>query len=295
MKVVDKNFNEINSSSGIEQTINYIKESLEKMNIEKNILLNVSLNINDLYIQVIDDETYSIKLPNGSLKENKIFSSVGALKTNMEINVSDKELYIKPGIVMRENFNNHQLIHEILHGISSKQHNFFDDDQITYTKTGTKIDYYDKSLNDYYKINNLSSDGLNEGISELLTSKLTNEYTGTYAVPVVISSLFMKSNNYLLNAYFMNDTSGIEKFYKDVEEKQSIINRDDFNNLTSKSTDFELISKIINAGIEYNKSYGKEITEDEFNKMIHYLDNNVILDSGSWQDLINGYNKKKTY
>lgn len=38
MKVIDKNFNEINSSSSIEQTINFIKESLEKMNINKMIL-----------------------------------------------------------------------------------------------------------------------------------------------------------------------------------------------------------------------------------------------------------------
>ncbi|UKI58831.1 MAG: hypothetical protein L6V81_05645 [Clostridium sp.] len=59
--------------------------------------------------------------------------------------------------------------------------------------------------------NNLSSDGLNEGITELLTSIITGEYTGSYAPFVVISYLFMSSNNYLLNAYFMKDISGMEK------------------------------------------------------------------------------------
>lgn len=38
----------------------------------------------------------------------------------MSISVNPNELYIEPGIVMRKNFNNHQLTHEMLHGITSK-------------------------------------------------------------------------------------------------------------------------------------------------------------------------------
>ena len=67
-----------------------------------------------------------------------------------------------------------------------------------------------------------------EQITEYLTSILTNEYTGNYAPFVVISKLFMKSNNYLLNAYFMNDISGLKKFYDEVEERQSLITKNDF-------------------------------------------------------------------
>lgn len=207
----------------------------------------------------------------------------------MVINSNDKELSIIPGVVMRKNFNNHQLIHEILHGISSRQHNLYNEDGITYTKTGTKIDYYDNSLNDCPNVTNLSSEGLNEGITEYLTSLLTNEYNGNYASQVVISNLFMKSNNNLLNAYFMNDISGIERFYEDIEEKQALITREDFIKLTSKSYDFDLISKIIAAGINYNKAYGKEMTEEELSSLTQYLDNNMILDSGSWGDLIANY------
>lgn len=295
MKVINNKFNEMDTPLNIEQTVNYIKNVLEQMDIDNNILSNILMNIDSMYIQVADDNNFSIKLPNGSFKENKISMSVGALKTNMLISIDDKELNITPGIVVKENYNNHQLIHESLHGLSSKQHNFYDENGITYTKTGTKIDYYDKSLNDYENIENLSSEGLNEGITEYLTSMLTNQYTGTYAPFVVISKLFMTSNNSLINAYFMNDISGLERFYEDVEEKQSLINRTDFTNLTSKCTDFDLISKIIAAGINYNKAYGIEMTKEEINNIITYLDNNMTLDTGSWYDLISNYKTTKIY
>ena len=162
----------------------------------------------------------------------------------------------------------------------------FDDEGITYTKTGTKIDYYNRSLDEYSKEKNFSSDGLNEGITELLASIITKEYTGNYAPYVVISKLFMNNNNYLLNAYFDDNISEFEKFYKDVEEKQSLVTREDFKILTSKCTDYEMTSKIIVAGIKYCKSNGQEISDEELNLMINYLDNNLMLDSGSWYDLI---------
>lgn len=294
MKVINEEFDVIETPANVEQIINYIKDSLVKMNLDSNILNELLVSMDDINIQIVDRETYSIKLPNGSLRKNKISNEVGALKTNMVISANEKELNIIPGVVMRKNFNNHQLIHEILHGISSRQHNLYNEDGVTYTKTGTKIDYYDKSLNDYPNVTNLSSEGLNEGITEYLTSLLTNEYNGNYASQVVISSLFMTSNNNLLNAYFMNDSSGIEKFYEDVEEKQELITRRDFINLTSKSYDFDLISKIIAAGIEYNKAYGKEMTVEDLNGLTQYLDNNMILDSGSWKDLIANYHSNKT-
>ncbi len=291
MKSIDKNFNEIDKSLKVEEVIGYIKSNLKNMNIDSTILEYTLSNFDNLLMQATDDDSYSIKLPNSTLKENKILSNVGALKANMQVSVDSKELNIIPGIVMRKNYSVHQLIHEIFHGISSRQHNYFDENGITYTKTGTKINYYDSTLNDYEKIDNLSSDGLNEGITELLTSILLNEYNGNYAQFVVISYLFMNSNNLLLNAYFMNDISGMEKFYKDVSEKQSLITREDFINLDSKCFDFEMIAKIIIAGIEYNKSYGKEITNEELNFLINYLDNYLILDSGSWHDLIASFTK----
>ena len=55
--------------------------------------------MDNINIQIIDGETYSIKLPNGSLRQNKISNEVGALKTNMVINANDEELNIIPGIV----------------------------------------------------------------------------------------------------------------------------------------------------------------------------------------------------
>lgn len=295
MKVIDNNFIEIDCSVNIEQILEFLKSFLKSLNIDNNITNELLSNMDNIYIQITNNDEYTIKLPNGSYRKNKISNSVGALKTNMIINNNDTELNIVPGVVMRNNYNNHQLIHELLHGLSSLQHSYYDEYGITYTKTGTKIDYYDKSLNDYSMENNLSSEGLNEGITEYLTSILTNEYTGNYAPFVVISKLFMKSNNYLLNAYFMNDISGLKKFYDDVEERQSLITKNDFINSTSKCVDFDLISKIIMAGLKYNKSYGNEISEEELQNIIIYLDNNMTLDTGSWYDLIIDHKINKTY
>ena len=84
----------------------------------------------------------------------------------------------------------------------------------------------------------------------------------------------------------MKDIAGMEKFYKDVEERQALITRDDFITLSSKCTDTERLSKIISAGLEYNKSYGKEISENELDFFMNYLDSNFMLDSGSWRDMI---------
>lgn len=295
MKVINNNFIEIDCSVNIEQILEFLNSFLKSLNIDNNITNELLSNMDNIYIQITNNDEYTIKLPNGSYRKNKISNSVGALKTNMIINNNDTELNIVPGVVMRNNYNNHQLIHELLHGLSSLQHSYYDEYGITYTKTGTKIDYYDKSLNDHSMEINLSSEGLNEGITEYLTSILTNEYTGNYAPFVVISKLFMKSNNYLLNAYFMNDISGLKKFYDDLEERQSLITKNDFINLTSKCVDFDLISKIIMAGLEYNKSYGNEISEKELQNIIIYLDNNMTLDTGSWYDLIIDHKINKTY
>lgn len=73
-----------------------------------------------------------------------------------------------------------------------------------------------------------------------------------------------------------------------------MITRQDFINLTSKGYDFDLISKIIAAGIEYNRVHGKEMTEEKLGSLTQYLDNNMILDSGSWKDLIANYQTNKT-
>ena len=286
MKVIDKSFEELNTSLDISQILENITATLKNMNIDYKILEKIYQKSENFFIQIIDDGTYSIKLPNGVIKENRIAGTSGALKTNMIFKVDDKELNIIPGVVLRKNYNVYQLVHELLHVLSSRQHDYFDDEGITYTKTGTKIDYYNRALDEFSNEKNFSSDGLNEGITELLASIITKEYTGNYAPYVVISKLFMNNNNYLLNAYFDDNISEFEKFYKDVEEKQSLVTREDFKILTSKCTDYEMISKIIVAGIKYCKSNGQEISDEELNLMINYLDNNLMLDSGSWYDLI---------
>ncbi len=286
MICIDKNFNEVNMPFVIEQIEIGIRDYLQKISLEKNTLENALLNMDNLYIQVSDDNSYNIKATDGSLKKYKIPSNVGACKTNMIIKANSSELNITPGVVLRESYTPHQVVHEILHGISSKQHSYFDENGITYTKTGTEVDYYDKSLNDYEKNDNLSSEGLNEGITEYLASLITNEYNGCYAPYVVISHLFMNSNNFLLNAYFKDDLSLMENFYNDVEDKQSLITREDFMKLNSKSQNFEDISKIISAGIMYNRAYGNEISEEELNFFTEYLDTYSMLDYGSWGDLI---------
>ena len=295
MKIVNSNLEEINESSNIRyddiynKIVNYLKSTIKDERI-----LNDMLKDNEyILIQETSGDSYTIDLPNGSKKHQPIPSSVGALKTNMSIRANSQILGIRPGVALRPNFTDHQLVHELLHAISSKHINYFDGDGIVYTKTGTKIDYFDRNLNDASKENNLSSDGLNEGITELLASIITNEYTGNYPHMVVIAKLLMMSNDNLINAYFSHDLKDLEKFYTDLEEKQKVITREDLCKFNSKDVDDELTTKILVGSIEYNKSCGNEIDNDTYVGMINYLDRNYILDSGSWNDLIESYNSEE--
>lgn len=94
MKVIDKNFNSTSEPSNVKEIVSNIESTLRNTNADKDILEESLSNFEDLFIQISEDNTYSIKLPNGSLRENRISSGVGALKTNMSISVNPNELYM---------------------------------------------------------------------------------------------------------------------------------------------------------------------------------------------------------
>lgn len=284
MKIINSNFQECqdvdNSFTNIyNQVIEFLKTRIE----DEQLLSQVINNCNHSIIQLTDGNSYTILAHDGTFKNYKYPGSAAALKTNMAVSVKKSEISIIPGIALRPNYNKHQVIHELLHVISSNQHNYFNEEGVAYTKTGTRIDYYDKGLNDYNIENNPSSDGLNEGITELLTSVITNEYTGNYPGYLVVASLLMSCNNQLLNAYFSSDTNTLESFYNDLEERQSVISRDDLCKLDSKALDDTQLLKLIVGAIRYNNAYNNAIDMEEIS---NYLDRFYMLDSGSWSDLI---------
>lgn len=284
MKIINSDFRECQDTNNLfsivsSQVIDYIKTRIS----DEQLLNQIISNCDHSIIQLTDGNSYTILSHDGNLKSYKFRDSASAFKTNMAINVKENELVIIPGIALRPNYNIHQLIHELLHVISSNQHNYYNEDGICYTKTGTKIDYYDKNLNDYIMNNNPSSDGLNEGITELLASIITNEYTGNYPGYLVVASLLMSCNDQLLNAYFSSDTTVLESFYKDLEEKQTIITREDLCKLDSKELNDDDLIKLIIGALKYNSAYGNEI---DITETANYLDKFYMLDSGSWMDLI---------
>ena len=296
MKIINNSFQDCEDKDNIfsniyNEVIEYLKTRID----DEQLLNRIIDNCNHSIIQLTDGQTYTILAHDGSFKNYKYSDSAAAFKTNMAISVKENEISIIPGIVLRPNYNKHQLIHELLHVISSNQHNYFNEEGIAYTKTGTKIDYYDKNLNDYNMENNPSSDGLNEGITELLASIITNEYTGNYPGYLVIANLLTSCNNQLLNAYFSNDPAVLESFYNDLEEKQSIISRDDLCKLNSKEINDDELIKLINGAIKYNNAYNNEI---DLNGISNYLDQFYMLDSGSWAEVIssslNNYEDTKT-
>ena len=292
MIVIDNDFNKKEQSTNYETIYNKIIEYLKNRIDNNEILSSIIEESSGIIIQETDGEKYSIKLPNGSIRKNNLSRSSGAIRTNMVIELNGNELSILPGIALRPNYTNHQLIHELIHAMSSNQHNYFNNN-IVYTKIGTKINYYDQKLDDYYMENNPSSDGLNEGITELITSEITNEYNGIYAPFVIASKLLMTDNNLLLNAYFSKDLTDLKKFYEDLEEKQSIITRVDLCNLSSKEMDVKALAKVVAGAMEYNKSYYGELNKEEYVNMIRYLDESYMLDNGSWSDLIESFENQK--
>ena len=295
MILIDNNFNEINNEDKKEfdEILIETMSHLNKLILDEKTKKIISDNSKDVIIQLIDNYNYSIKLPNGTLRTMKFPNSAGALKANMYNEINDSEIHIIPGIALRSNYSKHQVVHELLHTLSFNQHNYFDENGITYTKTGTKIDFYDKDTNDYIVENNPSSDGLNEGITELLTSVITNDYNGNYSPFVAISKLFLEANPNLINAYFSRNLNDIGKFYDDLEENQSIITRNDLMNLSSRETNPNVLSKIINGAISYNKACNPNFSENNLNGMITYLDSNFMLDTGSWSGLVSINNKKE--
>lgn len=295
MKIINSEFNEIKNFSDSKYNIIYsqVIEFLKSIIKDEKIMLNIIKENDDIIFQETIGKEYSIKAHDGSIRKYKFPDSASAFKTNMAVNIDDNELTLTPGICLRPASSKHHIIHELLHAMSSNRHNYFNDEGIVYTKTGTKVDYYDRNLDDYSNGEKISSDGLNEGMTELLTSIITNEYTGTYAHLAVICNLLMRSNNNLIDAYFSKNLEELEKFYRDLEEKQSIITRNDLCQLSSNTTDEELIAKIITGSIQYNKECNNEIDLSTLDNIINYLDRSYILDSGSWKDLINIENLNK--
>ena len=115
MKIINQEFQEKPDVGDNYNTIyNQIMEYL-RTRIDDEELLNLIANrFNNVLIQETDGKSFSLKMPNGSLRANRMPISAGALKTNMSISVSDKELDIIPGIALRPNFTYQQLVHEFV-------------------------------------------------------------------------------------------------------------------------------------------------------------------------------------
>lgn len=296
MRVIDNNFNDANvDKSTYNQIYNKIVEELSKRITDENILKDMLDGNDQIIIQPTDGIKYVVKLPDSSLRTLRFNNDASAFRTNMDVNITNEELIIRSGIALRPNFNLHQLVHELLHAMSSNQVSKFDENGVTYTKVGTQIRYYKKNpnnsndLNDYNMPNNLSSDGLNEGITDYLASIITG-YQGNYPPLVIVAQLLMSSNNMLLNAYFSKSSKELEMFYTDLEEKQSIITREDIIGLNPKgSISDEIITKLIVGAINYNRAYGKELDKESYSKLINFMDTYIIPDTGSWKDVLDEY------
>ncbi len=295
MILIDNKFNSINDEqkNELDEILNEVVNYLNNVITDENIKQIINENSQNIIIQLTDNYNYSIKLPNGMVRTMDFPGSVGALKTNMYNELNSSEIHIVPGVALRSNYSKHQLVHELLHALSSNEHNYFNENGITYTKTGTKIDFYDRNTDDVKITNNPSSDGLNEGITEFLASNITNDFNGNYAPFVVISKLLLDANPNLINAYFSRELDEIDKFYCDLEEKQSIITRADLMSFTSKETNIESLFKVISGALSYNKTINPNYNEEYLNDIITYLDSNYILDAGSWSDFISISNSTK--
>ena len=284
MKIIDSNFKDIENDSSLfndiaSKIIEYLKTKINDEELFNHIVSNADHSL----VQLTDGKTYTILAHDKSFKSYKFRDSAGAFKTNMAVSVSDKEINIIPGVALRPNYTIHQLIHELLHAISSNQHNYFNEEGIAFTKTGIKIDFFDKNLEDVSIPNNPSSNGLNEGITEALASIIDNQYTGNYPGYLTVASLLLAPNDLLLNSYFSKEIAPLEAFYNDLEEKQSIISRDDLINLESKSLNDSDLARIIAGTIKYNEAYNNQV---DLSSTANYLDKFYMLDSGSWSELL---------
>ncbi|MBR4830530.1 MAG: hypothetical protein IKZ96_02035 [Bacilli bacterium] len=265
-------------------TVSYLQNVIQDESVKADMLMD-----NDKYlIQKTDGDTCIVLGHDKIYRKKKFPLSAVAFECPMVVTfLRENLLGIMPGIALRPGYDAHAFIHELLHALSSTTIHFFNENGISYIKIGTKVKYIDKNM-EYVDGKNLSAEGFNEGITEALASLITGRFTGQYPSHTAIGTLFVTSNSLALNAYFSHDLSRLEEFYKDLEEKQSIITREDLMNF-GKDTSEELIARIIAAGVAYNKAYNQDFDEQLYSLLIQNMDNADRLDNGSWRDLIAKY------
>lgn len=290
MKIINSSFQEVQDpdnlvSDSYNQVIDFLKAKID----DEQLMNRIISNLNNSIVQLSDGKSYTILTEDGNLFTKEFSSGPGAVTSNMVTSVDEKKVTIIQEVVLRPATEKHHLIHELLHIASSDPNHYFDENGIFRDKVGTKVTYYDKDFNKYVVDNNPSSDGLNEGITEILKKTITNEYTGAYVGQCIVANLLMSCNDRLLKAYFSSDLRDLESFYNDLEEKQSIITRDDLCNFASNTFNEDEIIKLIVGAIKYNMAFNNTV---DLARLVGPLEEYYMLDSGTWYDLINDTLKK---
>ena len=228
-------------------------------------------------------------LPSGKIADCHFGSGTYVVKTNMKVSVDENEITVTPGIALKPNYNAHEFIHEFFHAISTREHNYFDDNGVAYTKTGFKILFYDKELDDYEDYPKVECEALDEGFTELLTSIVDEKYTGRYAPYVVITELFTYNNDSLFKAYFSNYLDPLLDFFDDLDKRKVGITHEDLVELDPKETDIERLRIIVNGAVRYclETSKNKEEAIKFIQTKMDYLDEHCGYNYGSWHDFIN--------
>lgn len=298
MKIINSDFDQIEQYEGtkFEEGHNKVLTYLRNVIKDEKVLSDIEKVCSNILIQKTDGKTYGIKDPSGEIKPMK-YRNATAFKTPMEIKQEGNSLNVIPGIALRPTFNEnedrhyHTYIHELLHALSSIQDYQFDENGITITKTGTKIDYINKKFDSVPVEENLSADGLNEGVTEALATFIDGkpDYS-VYPLQTPIAELLLTSNSLLLNAYFSHDLSRLEAFYTDLEEKQNIITREDIYSLSANKLSIEQVSKLVIGAISYNRAYNPDCSQEYYDMIIRKLDIGYPLDNNMlWSNVIASY------
>lgn len=261
MKLYNKKLEEIENQQKTEKIRNLLERMIDFLVKEYGINEDVlKERLNNVAIVERDIQDTSVLVEYNGKKYERPNSKAGAFFTKKNQEYNGEQWNFENAVYIGENNDEHQIIHELFHYLSSSLHMQFNEDGIGYDNLGVLITGYNRK--DEVVDNSLEAKGLNEGITELLTTQFEGTNSpNVYAYQVCLADILInKKHNSLIKAYFSNSESEFKKFLEDLENRQSTISSQKLVSLSANGSTI-VDTDLLKGCMEYTLSYCNNMDE----------------------------------
>lgn len=227
------------------------------------------------------DATYFVEYK-GEKTQLKNDDWVAAFLTKKKIEFDGENFHFENGIYISDNNSEHNISHELFHGLSEPLELKFEENGIGYLKSGVNIVGMDKNENDVDK--SLHAKGLNEGITELLATQLDQgRGPNAYDYQVYLASILINGqHSSLLKAYFSEDRGKFVDSLKEFDSRQTIVSSKELINLPQDGF-IEAEPSLLKGCLEYTLSFCNSMEElkaetKRILPILHSMSNNINIE-----------------